>query len=385
MTGQGRLVSRIIVMLVAALAAFGADVSASYAQSSNCTRLNQQLRTFDRNSDFRNIEGNASESRGLAAALQDAESAYVRGGCSQMVKRGETLTRECSTLARQILRGRDDLEELATSVETGNAIAQQREAILQEISRFGCGTRDSDVTFSDDDGFSPERQTLFDRIFGDYTQDELQDGDIYGDQFSGYGNYATVRTVCVRLSDGYFWPVSYSTLRDYAYNDAQQCAAQCPGTATDLYFYDNPGQEAEQMVNLGGQAYSDLPNAFRYRTEFDRASTCKVPVDQGSIQVVAGLDGETRAVIDFAGATFPLPLRDPRRTTTVTVAPVTVAEFISVPLPRKRPPRDGEAVPVETVVQPDAATAMRLVQFGDKVVRVVGPDTPYAQPTEEGT
>jgi hypothetical protein len=375
--------------MITALAGFTVDVSATYAQSSNCTRLNQQLRTLDRNGDFRNVSTNSNEAQSLAAALQDAESAYVRGGCSDMVRNGQTLTRECQTLARQIIRGREDLEDLSQDVETGNDVAAQREAILQEISRFGCNSRDSEVTFSDtdDDGFSPQRQTLFDRIFGTYTEDpDYESGDIYEDDFSGYGNYTTIRTVCVRLSDGYFWPVSYSTLPDYINLDAQQCSLQCPGTPTSLYYYENPGQEAEQMVSLTGEPYMALPNAFRYRTEFDKASTCKVPVDQGSIIIVSEESGESRAVIEFKGATFPLPLRDPRRSTAVTVAEVTAdSGFVSMPLPRKRPIRDGEFVPVQAVVQPEAEEPMRLVQFGDKVVRVVGPDTPYAQPTGEGT
>ena len=41
-----------------------------------------------------------------------------------------------------------------------------------------------------------------------------------------------------------------------------------PGLDVDLYYYDNPGQEPEQMVNLQGEPYKSLPTAFAYRTDY---------------------------------------------------------------------------------------------------------------------
>ena len=87
------------------------------------------------------------------------------------------------------------------------------------------------------------------------------------------------------------------------------------------------------------------------------------------------------------GVTFPLPMRDPRGIAPVEAplaAPLETATLVSVPLPRRRPAGPGETA-VATPVQESAETELRLVQFGDKVVRVVGPDTPYAQPTGAGT
>jgi len=77
----------------------------------------------------------------------------------------------------------------------------------------------------------------------------------------------------------------------------------------DLYYYSNPGQEAEQMVNLSGQAYRDLPTAFAYRTAYDTANACKKQVAGGGISLVALADGSNRAMISYGEATFPLPLR----------------------------------------------------------------------------
>jgi hypothetical protein len=155
----------------------------------------------------------------------------------------------------------------------------------------------------------------------------------------------------------------------------------------DLYYYDNPGQEPEQMINLSGEAYSSLPTAFAYRTTYDRANSCRPTVTYGSIALSELPQGGNRAMVSFADLTFPLPLRDPRRATTTTVV-VAAAEaevtYVSVPLPRPRPPAPGET-PKPVVVKQAANDPDRIVQFGDKRVRIVGPDTPYALAGATGT
>ena len=98
-------------------------------------------------------------------------------------------------------------------------------------------------------------------------------------------------------------------------------------------------------------------------------------------------------MVTFRGATFPLPLRDSRNiNAAVVTAPVTqVAElttFFDVPLPRRRPAAPGETPkPVAVAAPVAAATAQpeRIVQFGNKRVRVVGPSTPYAPQVAAGT
>ena len=383
MVTSGKLNMRAVLLLLIAAFSLCLDVNTAYAQSSSCSRLQSALRQFDRNSDFRNYENNSQAARGLAGQVQSAESAYVRNGCNDDAKAGRTLTRECQGIARDVLRLRDDYAKVNQSVGTATAVAQQREAILQEMARFGCGAeRGSSATFS------TERQTLFERIFGTTTEGDFSNGEFVGDENWGYGGYATIRTVCVRLSDGYFWPISYATLPDYLSNDSAQCQQMCPNTPVELYYYDNPGQEAEQMRNQNGSPYSSLPNAFRYREAVDMASSCKVtPANGGQITLATDSSGQSRAIAEVSGLNFPLPLRDPRRQ--IPAAPVAVAAveatLVSVPLPRPRPAAPGEA-PIARPVAPDAGEPnLRLVQFGNKTVRVVGPDTPYAQPVRAGS
>lgn len=378
--------ARALVLLLLAAAMFTLDVQTAHAQAAQCRQLESALRQFDRNGDFRQLQNNSQAVRDLARQVQNAESQYIRQGCNDDAKAGRTLTPQCQDVGRAVLRLRDQYAQVAQSVETAGAVAQQREAILQEMARFGCNAGSS-ATFNQD------RQSVFDRIFGTTSEGDFTDGDfVDGGDYWGYQGYSTVRTVCVRLSDGYFWPISYSTLTDYIGNDAQQCQAMCPNTPVELYYYDNPGQEPEQMRNMAGTPYTSLGTAFAYRTKFDSDASCRVaPKSDGTVTLADGEDGSGRAMIEIAGASFPLPLRDPRGVVPVTVAAVatpaavdTVA-LVDVPLPRPRP-----AGPGEIAVRPSANTALnetelRIVHFGEKAVRVVGPDTPYAQAGRAGS
>ena len=78
----------------------------------------------------------------------------------------------------------------------------------------------------------------------------------------------TYRTVCVRTCDGYYFPISYSTVPNRFADDQRACQRQCPAAEAVLYSYRNPGEDINQAVSLNGQPYTELPNAFRYRKEF---------------------------------------------------------------------------------------------------------------------
>lgn len=381
MRSEFKIVQRLGLLILAILAGLAADISATFAQSASCSRLIATLRTLERNGDFRRYQSSADDLRQAQRAVQQAESRYVREGCNDDAKAGRQLSRECRQLARRITEGRDEVEDLSGSFDTGSAIAEQREAVLQEIARFGCGTGSNARVLDNDE---PRRGNIFEQLFDALSGDGVDFRDDYEYDF-GFGGQ-TVRTVCVRSCDGYYWPVSYSTLPDYAYNDADQCQQQCPGAEVELYTYDNPGQEAEQMVSLSGMPYANLPNAFRYRREFDASCSCKAPINYGSINMAETAGGQSRAVIQFGALNFPLPLRDPRRPAAVVeAAPLQVATYVSVPLPRRRPAAPGET-PLPVVVAPvPEAPQTRIVRFGDKAVRIVGPDTPYAPTAPAGT
>ncbi|MEO6012772.1 MAG: DUF2865 domain-containing protein [Devosia sp.] len=366
-----------VALLCCAMVIFMLDATNAYAQTRNCQSLSKTLASIERSGNFRDLGSINDRTRELERAVQKAESQYVRDGCNAAAKRGEKLNSQCKAEARAVVKARDAFAKASSQAETGNAVAQQREAVLQEMARFNCSSRSSASVNSE------ERGNFLDQLFGAF--DGFGDGNTtQGDDFSGYAGYETVRTVCVRMVDGYYWPISYSTLVDYAANDLTQCQEQCPGMDVDLYYYDNPGQNPDQMINLQGVPYKSLPTAFAYRTAYDRANSCKSQVAYGGVTLVAQADGSNRAMVTYADLNFPLPMRDPRRATEVTIVPVASVPFVDIPLPRPRPPAPGEA-PKPVVVKQAASDPLRIVQFGDKRVRVVGPDTPYAPTAATGT
>ena len=92
------------------------------------------------------------------------------------------------------------------------------------------------------------------------------------DRRPGYG--AAFRTVCVRLCDGYYFPISFAVTQDRLERDAKVCASRC-GSQGRLFVHNNPGGSAETMVDLAGRPYQQLKTAFLYRTEYVASCTCQ--------------------------------------------------------------------------------------------------------------
>lgn len=87
-------------------------------------------------------------------------------------------------------------------------------------------------------------------------------------------NGLTFRTMCVRLCDGYYWPVSFATTADRFARDEDACQSSCSAPAK-LFTYANPGQDIEQMVDRQGIAYTKLKTAFAHRERLDPSCRCQ--------------------------------------------------------------------------------------------------------------
>ena len=85
----------------------------------------------------------------------------------------------------------------------------------------------------------------------------------------------TYRTLCVRLCDGFYFPVSFSTLPSHFEQDADVCSSHC-AAPSELFYYPNPGGTVEQAVAMKNQEpYTKLKFAFRYRKEYVNGCSCK--------------------------------------------------------------------------------------------------------------
>lgn len=92
---------------------------------------------------------------------------------------------------------------------------------------------------------------------------------------------ATYRTLCVRLCDGYYFPISFSAPPERFSADAAQCQSRC-GSEARLFVYRNPGSAVEEMEDLQGRPYAQLPNAFLYRSQY--VANCKCRPDPWDAQ-----------------------------------------------------------------------------------------------------
>lgn len=80
-------------------------------------------------------------------------------------------------------------------------------------------------------------------------------------------NVGQYRTMCVRSCDGFFFPISSNTSSISFERDELACQLMCPGTETNLFFHRSRDQESEDMISYrGGQAYTNQPYAFSYKT-----------------------------------------------------------------------------------------------------------------------
>ncbi len=96
-------------------------------------------------------------------------------------------------------------------------------------------------------------------------------------------SYGTYRTVCVRLCDGYYFPVSFAIPAEHLERDRALCENRC-GAQGRLFVHRNPGGTIEEAQDLSGRPYRQLKTAFLYRTEYVSSCTCQPqPWDQASL------------------------------------------------------------------------------------------------------
>ena len=82
-----------------------------------------------------------------------------------------------------------------------------------------------------------------------------------GPRYSGGG-----QAYCVRTCDGRYFPINASDNQ----SRAASCNSFCPASDTRIVY----GSSIDTAATETGKPYSELPNAFRYRTELVAGCTC---------------------------------------------------------------------------------------------------------------
>jgi hypothetical protein len=164
------------------------------------------------------------------------------------------------------------------------------------------------------------------------------------------------RSLCVRVCDGYYFPISFAASPELFARDENSCKARCPDTEVRLYTHRVPEEEPEDMVSLSGVPYAELPNAFIYRKPGFRppaGCTCR---SQRNFTVISEGTGRKDATVSV--------LPDERNGAIVQLGPsaASVSEKSAIGNPDQRVKAMMDAPPLAEILAPE-----------ERRVRVVGP------------
>ena len=87
-------------------------------------------------------------------------------------------------------------------------------------------------------------------------------------------SYASERTMCVRLCDGYYWPVNSGTRSSSIARDRNVCEQSCQ-SETQLFIQHSLSADAGDMRDLSGKPYRKLKTAFLYRKSYHPECKCR--------------------------------------------------------------------------------------------------------------
>jgi hypothetical protein len=269
---------RLAAFFAASLIAIGVAAPA-VAQSGFCSALRSELSALGGGG------GNKALRAQLAQARADARRNNCGGGLFRKKGRG------CGAINSRINR----LERQLSSNRGGGFFSgrsdrsRERDRILRTMARFGCGSEQP--------------------------------------------NYGTYRTVCVRICDGYYFPLSFATSRQSFGTDAEHCMKQyAPGEAM-LFYYPSPHGDPGQAMSLTNDRYADQPYAFAYRQSFN--PQCQARLEEG------------RAVLSqrvMASQPSAPPPQEPATPFEQAIAERVPVDGIPVPMARQEPSEDPDTL-----------------------------------------
>jgi hypothetical protein len=193
-----------------------------------------------------------------------------RGGCEGsgffLFNSLQSQSQQCVDLNRQIARMRANLDRITFDLQRMQGgdtdRGEQKRSVTAALAQNNCGAQYRTAARAPG-GF-------FDQLLGRGESSEPS-SDLANPLVQG----GTVRTVCVRTCDGYYFPISYATNASRFATDEKACQRMCPAAEVMLFSYPTEGGDVANATSPSGQTYSSLPNAFKYRQAFDSACSCK--------------------------------------------------------------------------------------------------------------
>lgn len=274
-----RSLPMLAVLAVAGLSApaFAQNFAPGGGQGSPmCQRLEGQLAAIDR-SQGGGDAGKADQIRRYedAANRQQAELERVQArardqGCdsSGFFSLFNGRSAQCGPINNQIQQMRQNLDQITSNLErlragsANGADDPQRRSVILALAQNNCGPQYANMARSGN---------FLSNLFGGGPSDNNGAVDPNAPQSGTY------RTVCVKSCDGSYFPISFATVPSRFADDERTCKSLCPNAQVTLYTYHNPGEDIAQAVSINGQPYSQSPNAFHFRTQYDKTCSCRAP------------------------------------------------------------------------------------------------------------
>ncbi|TMK01661.1 MAG: DUF2865 domain-containing protein [Alphaproteobacteria bacterium] len=234
-----------------------------------CLRLESQLAAIDRGAGIdparaeqikRYEETVAKQQAELDRLGQQSQRLGCQGGGFFALFSGQSP--QCGPLNNQMQQMRANLDRSLSDIQRLQGNSGEREAqrrgILVALGQNDCGPQYRQYATAGPGGF-------FDNLFGGVAP--APNAPLAG----------TYRTLCVRTCDGYYFPISYSTVPAKFAEDEQLCRRLCPAAEVTLYSHRNPGEDVARAVSISGRLYTELPAAFSYRKQLNPACNCRLP------------------------------------------------------------------------------------------------------------
>ena len=251
--------------VAAALALAGALTASrqTFAQSSECVRLQQAIADSGRRSQSDRYQAAAQKQRGEI----DRTAGYARSlGCEnrKFLFFGASPPAQCGEINAQLSRMQANLSDL--EARAGGGSGGRGELVARYNAECGSGA-------------TGRQPNIFDAIFGNPPPPAANDMTLEpispdATPEPSDGAHGGSKAVCVRSCDGYFFPVSYSAGSSRLDSLQDMCSALCPNTEVSLYTY-SMSADIDSAVSSSGARYADAANALKYRQSFDSTCTCR--------------------------------------------------------------------------------------------------------------
>ncbi len=332
-----------------------------------CRQLSSQLSSL---SGGRAVGGNPRKYRQYENAIRKqgnqinrAKRALRRNGCVGALLRTHST---CRSINNSLNRMRDNLATLKTERlqfaprQANNSGKRRRILAAMDQNRcIGNGATQARVEQQP----TSRRRTLLEQVFGIRTYND-RGSRAYGEtgiDDALAGRYGTFRTLCVRKSDGYYFPISFSTLPERFDVDEETCRSMCPSADVALYHHRMPSEDSEDMISYRTQIpYAQEPFAFAYRKNHNAENRCRFSTAGVTQSVDAAATGETEDAREKIRIGVPNFRIDP------TLAPDTYDNAVTGFTEQK-------ALAYLDAVESEETSDGQQIVSGNRTVRIVGP------------